>query len=258
MTDVQDKTDSSQAQIDQALQRFADGFSYLRRSPILHTPAEHGLNFEDVSFSALDGVPLEAWYIPAVGSSKIANHPMGFSRSGIPTHLQPWHADWAPSGNGFEVNLVPEYKILHDAGYHVLAYDLRNHGMSSAANGGVCTSEITEARDVVGSIRYARSRPDTRDMTIGLFSRCMGGSSTFRAMQHYPDAFDGIRCLVSPQPVTPRLIVERRLGVMGLAAPPGAVQHLRASAHGRRAREAGPAGLGEERQHPNPAVPRAG
>jgi hypothetical protein len=49
MTDVQDKIDS-QAQIDEMLQRFADGFSYLRRSPILHTPAEH-LEFEDVSFS---------------------------------------------------------------------------------------------------------------------------------------------------------------------------------------------------------------
>jgi len=56
---------------------------------------------------------------------------------GIPTHLQPWHADRAPSGNGFEVNLVPDYKILHEAGYNALAYDLRNHGMRSAANGGV-------------------------------------------------------------------------------------------------------------------------
>jgi hypothetical protein len=67
-------------------------------------------------------VPIEAWFIPAAGSSKliIANHPLGFSRSGIPTHLRPWHTDWAPSGNGFEVDLVPDYKILHDAGYHVL------------------------------------------------------------------------------------------------------------------------------------------
>src|SRR5580700_2454713 len=218
MTNVQDKIDSSQVKIDETLQRFADGFSYLRRSPILHTPAEDGLEFEDVSFPAHDGVPLEAWYIAATGSNKliIANHPMGFSRSGIPTHLQPWHADWAPSGNGFEVNLVPDYKILHDAGYNVLAYDLRNHGMSSAANGGVCTSGVTEARDVVGSIRYVGSRPDTRDMIIGLFSRCMGGSSTFSAMMRWPAAFDDVRCLVSPQPVTPRLIVEHRLGVMGL------------------------------------------
>jgi hypothetical protein len=31
-----------------------------------------------------------------------------------------------------------------------------------------------------------------------------------------PAAFDGVRCLVSPQPVTPRYIVERRLAVIGL------------------------------------------
>jgi hypothetical protein len=208
---------SSPKQIHEALQRFADGLAFVRRSPILHTPAEHGLEFEDVSFPALDGVPLEGWYIPA-GSNKliIANHPMGFSRSGIPTHLQPWHGDWAASGNGFEVDLVPDFKILHDAGYHVLAYDLRNHGMSSAANGGVCTNGVTESRDVVGSIVYVRARPDTKDLTIGLFSRCTGGNSTFRAMQRWPEAFDGIRCLVSPQPVTTRVIVESRLGVMGL------------------------------------------
>jgi len=99
---------------------------------------------------------VEGSFIPAPGSSKliIANHPLGFSRSGIPTHLQPWHADWAPSGNGFEVDLVPNYKILHDAGYHVLAYDLRNHGLTSAANGGVVTHGFTENRDVAGSLDY--------------------------------------------------------------------------------------------------------
>jgi uncharacterized protein len=218
MTGVQDKTGSTHEQTDEALQRFADGFSYLRRSPVLHSPSEHGLEYEDVTFPAHDGVPLEGWFIPAPGSSKliIANHPMGFSRSGMPAHLQPWQADWALSGNGFEVDLVPDYKILHDAGYNVLAYDLRNHGLSSAANGGVTTSGVTESRDVVGSLEYARTRPDTRDMAIGLFSRCMGGSSTLSAMTRFPAAFDGVRCLVSPQPVTPRIIVERRLAVMGL------------------------------------------
>jgi hypothetical protein len=218
MTDVHDRTGPAQIQDDEALERFADGFSSPRRSPVLHWPSEQGLEYEDVTFPALDGVPLEGWFIPAPGSGKlvIANHPLGFSRSGIPTHLQPWHADWAPSGNGFEVDLVPDYKILHDAGYNVLAYDLRNHGLSSAANGGVVTHGFTEGRDVAGSLEYARTRPGTRGMVIGLFSRCMGAVSTFAAMTRFPAAFDGVRCLVSPQPVTPRFIAERRLAVMGL------------------------------------------
>jgi hypothetical protein len=218
MTDVQDKTESAQEEADEALRRFADGFSWLRRAPVLHSPSEHGLEYEDVTFPARDGVPLEGWFIPAPGSGKliIANHPMGFSRSGMPTQYEPWHADWAASGNGFEVDLVPDYKILHDAGYNVLAYDLRNHGLSSAANGGVSTHGITEWRDVAGSLAYARTRPGTGDMTIGLFSRCMGAVATFAAMTRSSAAFDGVRCLVSPQPVTPRIIVERRLAVLGL------------------------------------------
>ncbi len=57
-TDVQDKLDSSQAQIDETLQRFANGFSWLRRAPVLHSPSEHGLQHEDVTFPARDGVPL--------------------------------------------------------------------------------------------------------------------------------------------------------------------------------------------------------
>jgi uncharacterized protein len=218
MTDARDKTESAQEQADEALRRFADGFSWLRRAPVLHSPSEHGLEYEDVTFPAHDGVPLEGWFIAAPGSRKliIANHPMGFSRSGMPTQYEPWHADWAASGNGFEVDLVPDYKILHDAGYNVLAYDLRNHGLSSAANGGVSTHGITEWRDVVGSLEYVRTRPGTRDMTIALFSRCMGAVATFAAMTRWPAAFDEVRCLVSPQPVTPRFIVQRRLAVMGL------------------------------------------
>jgi uncharacterized protein len=218
MTDVHDHASRTRAEADETLRRFADGFSHLRRSPVLHSPAEDGLDYEDVTFPSRDGVPLEGWFIPAPGSSKliIANHPMGFSRSGLPADRQPWQADWALSGNGFEVDLVPDYKILHDAGYHVLAYDLRNHGLSGAANGGVTTGGVMESRDVVGSLDYARTRPDTRDLAIGLFSRCMGASSTFAAMTRYPDAFAGVRCLVAPQPVTARFIVQRRLAMMGL------------------------------------------
>jgi pimeloyl-ACP methyl ester carboxylesterase len=99
----------------------------------------------------------------------------------------------------------------------VLAYDLRNHGHSGAANGGISSSGIFEARDVVGALAYARQHPDTRDMAIGLFSRCLGCSSTFAAMTQFPEAFDGVRCLVGPQPVTAETIMGRRLAAMGLA-----------------------------------------
>jgi pimeloyl-ACP methyl ester carboxylesterase len=220
VTERHDAPAPTEEQIDRLLQGMTDSFAQQLRAPILHSPAEHGLDYQDVTFPALDGVPLEGWFIPAAGSDKliIANHPMGFSRAGIPTHLEPWRSIWAPSGNDFEVNLVPDYKILHDAGYSVLAYDLRNFGHSGAANGGIASSGIFEARDVAGSLAYARSRRDTADMTIGLFSRCLGCSSTFAAMTQYPEAFNGVRCLVGPQPVTMKIIVQRRLAMAGVPA----------------------------------------
>jgi pimeloyl-ACP methyl ester carboxylesterase len=219
MADVREAPALTEEQIDQMLRRFADGISVLRRAPVLHSPSEFGLDYEDVTFPSRDGVPLEGWFIPAPGADKliIANHPLGFNRSGLPAHLEPWRSDWAPSGNDFEIDFVPDYKILHDAGYHVLAYDLRNHGLSGAANGGVTTGGVFEARDIVGSLTYARTREDTRTAAIGLFSRCTGASSTFAAMKQFPEAFDDVRCLVAPQPVTARVILERRLAALGLA-----------------------------------------
>src|SRR5690348_13642942 len=200
--------DLTEEQIEHILQGMADSLGQLLRSPVLHKPSEEDLAYEDITFQAHDGVSLEGWFIPAKGSNKliIVNHPMGFSRSGTPTHLNPWRSVWESSGNGFEVNLVPDLKILHDAGYNVLAYDLRNHGLSSAANGGVITNGIFDARDVLGSLRYARNRDDTRNMIIGLFSRCTGCNATFYAMSIEPKAFEGVRCLVGCQPVTTKTI----------------------------------------------------
>jgi len=207
-------------QIDHVLQGMADSLGNLLRSPVLHKPSEEDLAYEDITFQSQDGVPLEAWFIPAEGSNKlvIVNHPMGFSRSGTPTHLEPWRSVWKSSGNGFEVNLVPGFKILHDAGYNVLAYDLRNHGQSSTANGGIVSNGIFEARDVLGSLKYARDRHDTRDMNIGLFSQCTGCNATFYAMKMDPKAFEGVRCLVGAQPVTTKTILERRMVLAGVPA----------------------------------------
>ncbi|GAA2471950.1 alpha/beta hydrolase [Winogradskya humida] len=214
--------------VEQTLSRFADGFVFTPRSPVLHLPSEAGLEYEDVTFAARDGVPLEGWFIPAPGADRliIANHPMGFTRSGMPTHLEPWHSAWAASGNGFEVDFIPDYRILHDAGYAVLAYDLRNHGLSGAAHGGVVSGGILEARDVAGALAYARHRPDTRDMTIGLFSRCMGASSTFAAMAQFPEVFDGVSALVAPQPVTASVIMGRRLAALELGEHFGRLEEL--------------------------------
>ena len=216
--EIQAPPSPREERIDHVLEQMADSYGQQVRSPIMHRPSEQGLAYEDITFPALDGVPLEGWYVPAPGSSKliIVNHPRGFSRSGMPSHLEPWKSVWDASGNGWEINFIPDCKILHDAGYNVLTYDLRNHGHSAAANGGIVSSGLFEYRDVLGSLRYARGRSDTAKMTVGLFSRCLGANSTIIAMARDPAAFDDVRCLLACQPLGPKVIAERLLELAGV------------------------------------------
>ncbi|RXG11421.1 alpha-beta hydrolase superfamily lysophospholipase [Leeuwenhoekiella aestuarii] len=207
------KENLSDSQIDEILENMSDAFKELPRSPILHKPTEVGLFYEDITFPSIDGVPIEGWFIPAEGSDKIIiiNHPMGFTRSGLPSHLEPWKSIWQASGNDMEVNFIPDLKILHEAGFNILAYDLRNHGHSGTGNGGLISTGIFESRDVLGSIRYVRERHETKSMRIALFSRCLGADATLYAMKHNPKDFEHIRCLVAVQPLSEEYILTKQL-----------------------------------------------
>lgn len=50
------------------LEAFVDGyvglFSTGVRTPVLERPSDYGMEFEDLSFPSMDGVPLDAWFIP--------------------------------------------------------------------------------------------------------------------------------------------------------------------------------------------------
>ncbi len=217
MTQVQSMQSIDEDQIEKVLNGIANAFKSQLRAPILRTPADVNLAFEEVTFASLDGVPLEAWFIPCDGSNKlvITNHPRGFNRYGQPAHLDPWKSMLAPSGNDIEVDFTLDYRILHDAGYNVLTYDLRHHGLSGIGNG-IITSGRFESRDVVGAQRFVRSRKDLKNMTVGLFSRCLGCNSTIFALSFYPEDFTDVRCLVGAQPLSPQHYYEGQLALSGI------------------------------------------
>jgi hypothetical protein len=206
-------------QVTAIIESIAAGYGKILRSPILKNPGDHGLEFENVTFPATDGTPLEAWWIPREGSDKliIANHPLWFSRYGFPAHLEPWKSIGSATGNDFEVDYVPDYRILHEAGYNVLTHDFRNLGHSGSANSGGGSGGRYESRDVIGSLHFARSDARTSGMTIGLFSRCQGMNATMFAMQEHPDEFTDVRCVLAPQPLSVGATMKRAL--VNLGAP---------------------------------------
>jgi hypothetical protein len=129
---------------------------------------------------------------------------MPCNRYGFPGHLPPWNTMFG----GFEVNFLPELKHLHDAGYNLLTYDIRNHGRSGQGSGGLSGIGLLECRDVLGSVQYAQTRTDLADMRVGLFSRCMGANSTIIAMGKWPDKFRHIQAAVFHHPAPGKMLVE--------------------------------------------------
>ena len=133
------------------------------------------------------------------------------NRYGYPGHIEPY-TDFG----GFEVSFLPQYKALHDAGYNVLCYDLRNHGLSGTGNGGTVGIGLLEYRDVIDSVRYAKSRRDTADMTTDLLSVCLGGNSTIVAMAKHPEEFADVKALLALQPISARAFIERAVEGQGI------------------------------------------
>lgn len=171
---------------------------------ILHkTPDDYGMsNWEDIYFQSDDGVPLEGWYIPAKGGESdkliIFNHALPMCRAGFPGHLgEPWSAF-----DAVEIDFVIQMKHLTDAGYNVIAYDLRNHGNSGAANGGLSGIGRWEWRDCVGVKKYVDNHPRFSKMKVGLYSQCMGGNSQYEALSRHPELFENVACMCSPMVVS--------------------------------------------------------
>lgn len=199
------------------LNALAIGLAKPVRTPILRKPDEVGLAYEEVRFTAEDGVELHGWFIPGDSNELVIhNHFSPASRYGFPGHMENFEAS-----GGFEVNFLPKYKALHDAGYSVLTYDMRNHGESDASANEVCGVGYWEWQDVMASLAFARSWEKTKGMDLHLQSMCMGANSTLRAMEKHPEAFEGIRSFVLIQPLHGQTCIERSCEAMGVDVEAG-------------------------------------
>ncbi|WP_052248387.1 alpha/beta hydrolase family protein [Chryseobacterium taiwanense] len=167
---------------------------------ILHkTPDDYNMEgWEDIYFPADDGVPLSGWYIPAKGGESdkliIFNHALPMSRAGFQGHLGEPFSNF----DNVEIDFVIQMKHLTDAGYNVLAYDIRNHGQSGSANNNVSGIGLLEWRDCVGVKNYVDNHPRLSKMKVGLFSQCMGGCSQYVAIHKRSDLFENVTCMASP------------------------------------------------------------
>lgn len=136
--------------------------AYLSTHPLRRrlrsTPEEHELPFEEVTFLSKDEVRLSGWFIPspkALGGIILCH--------GFPNNR--WEMmHWA--------------RLLAPQGYHLLLFDFRALGHSE---GDLCSIGYYETGDLLGAVDYFTSRPEMRDLPLGVFGLSMGGAVALMA-----------------------------------------------------------------------------
>jgi pimeloyl-ACP methyl ester carboxylesterase len=112
-------------------------FYLTKRQPrsAFQSPAQYGLEFQEVHFHATDGLQLHGCWIPCSGSEQAV----------IILHGHGGCLDW-------DIHRVP---FLHKAGFNVFLFDFRAHGRSQ---GHLATFGYLERYDVQGAVKYLVSQ----------------------------------------------------------------------------------------------------
>lgn len=174
------------------------------RQGLFVTPADIGLDYEDAQFPAQDGVRLSGWFVPAAGgvdlhgATVVLVHGWRWNRLGY--QAEDMFANVTGSSS---VDLLSFLEALHSEGYHVLTFDLRNHGQSAASR--PVTFGQGEAKDLLGALAYLEGRDDVDDDKIGVIGFSIGANASLFALPQT----NQIRALVAVQPMTPSVFSYR-------------------------------------------------
>ncbi len=120
-------------------------------------PSQLNLSFEDISIQVGDGHTLSGWYIPAEASDKAVIF---------------IHGHGADRHEGMRW-----FKAVHQAGFNILAFDLRNQGKSAKS---FSTMGYFEKRDVIRALDYLQQQKQIE--SIGIFGTSMGAATSIMAM----------------------------------------------------------------------------
>jgi uncharacterized protein len=133
-----------------ALNKFVESQIFFPDRDLVSTPAEVGLAYEDVWFTASDGIRLHGWFVPAEPNEGIVLFCHG--NAGNVSHR------------------IDNIKLLHEIGLSVFIFDYRGYGNSDGA--------ITEAgfyRDTEAAYEIARGHVTALQPKLVIFGRSLGG-----------------------------------------------------------------------------------
>lgn len=175
----------------------AYGFVHPVKLPAWETPSDYQMPGEDVSFASDedDHLSLRGWFVPAEGTPRgvlVLCHGRQGTRADMLRHAQ----------------------YLRQAGFSCLTFSFRACGDSP---GTMSTIGWREVGDALGAVRYLKSRPDTRNLPLGIYGSSMGAAVAIQAGAKSPL----IRAVAADSSYTylDRAIDQRFRGLMGGAGP---------------------------------------
>jgi pimeloyl-ACP methyl ester carboxylesterase len=118
-----------------------------RRRANRRTPADLGLAAEAIGLAADGGTALDGWFVPRAGARHTVVIGHGMARNKAFT--------------------LPYVAALHRAGYHVLTFDLRNHGDSGGDRLPRRMGDRSSG-DLARVLAYTRERPETASGAVAL------------------------------------------------------------------------------------------
>jgi fermentation-respiration switch protein FrsA (DUF1100 family) len=137
-------------------------FVFFPTPEIIYTPAQMGLEYEDVYFTTEDGQQLHGWYVP--GNTDLT--------------LLWFH------GNGGNIShRAPEIAQIHyRLGANIFIFDYRGYGRSEGV-----PSEMGTYRDARAALAYLQGRADVNPSKIVYFGRSLGAAVAVElAARHQP------------------------------------------------------------------------
>lgn len=135
-------------------------FLYKPVREILYTPAELGLDFQDVIFQSADGVQLNGWYIP--------------SKKSQPTVL------FCHGNGGNMYHRLDSINMFYDFGLNCFIFDYRGYGNSEGK-----PSEEGTYLDVEAAYKWLVSEKETSPADIIVFGRSLGASIAAQLASRY-------------------------------------------------------------------------
>lgn len=121
------------------------------------TPQKEGLNYEEISFFASDGIGLSGWFVPAAGSAR-----------GLTVLV--CHGNTGNISNG-----LPAIRLFHSLGLDVFIFDYRGYGHSEGK-----ISEAGMYLDVEAAWRYLVDQRRILPKNIVISGRSLGAAVAAR------------------------------------------------------------------------------